>query len=158
MALNCASGINATTYRLLALSNLAGKTLCPVLLPASSCRLCLLWVPNLGPSSFQRLRTAGTPLPPSLCPLRPAHWRGTSETQSLGSVRPTSLDCSFFPTSLHRPGIPQPYKHPGFSHLLGEILPSLSFQTSLQVVFLFGKKAQGGQDFCSSLPRIGTST
>lgn len=116
MSLNCASGIN-TKYWLLALSSLAGKTLCPVLLPASSSGLHLRWVPQYGTIFFSEAEDSRhSLLPPSLCPLHPAHWRDTFQTQSLGDVRPTSLRSLFLPhlspSARYTPALQTPWVFP----------------------------------------------
>lgn len=129
MSLNCASGIN-TKYWLLALSSLAGKTLCPVLLPASSSGLRLRWVLKYGTISSQRLRTAGTPFyPPHSVPStlhiggalfrdsksggRQTHFTKIalpSPSSSICSVYPSPANTLGFPTSWGKSSPPHPSK------------------------------------------------
>lgn len=92
MALNGANGIN-TKHPLLALSHLAGKTLCPVLLPASSSGLHLLWVPQSGTIFISEAEGSRHPL------LFPSRLHPTLHIvgELLRGVRPTSPGLLFLP-------------------------------------------------------------
>ena len=114
--------------------------------------------PNVGPSSSQKLKVAGTPCHPSqACPPTLQIGGALSESQSGGGgVRLTSPGLLFLPHL--SPGSTSVLKTPWVFPPPGtgrgrRILRSPSFQTSFQVVSLIGKKAERGQDFCSSLNR-----
>lgn len=130
MAFNCASRINATKYWLLVLSNLAGKTPCPILLPASTSRLRLLWVPQSGTVFLSAAETAGTPFyPPHSVPctlhiggalLRDSESGGVSDpllwialsspSISICSVSPSPANTLGFPISWGKSSPPYPSK------------------------------------------------
>lgn len=129
MSLNCASGINSK-YWLLALSSLAGKTLCPVLLPASSSGLRLRWVPQYGTIFFSEAEDSRhSLLPPHSVPctlhIRGALFRDSksggcqthftkialpSPSISICPVYPSPANTLGFPTSWGKSSPPYPSK------------------------------------------------
>lgn len=162
MALNSANGLN-TKHQLLALSHLAGKTVCPVWVPASL--LHLLWVPPSGTIFISEAEGSRHPLlfPSRLHPT--LHIVGELLSYSKSGRCHTHLTRIALPSPSTPVSISRLFSSPantlGFPSSLGETGPSLSFRAAFQIVFNW-KESSLRAGFlllsASPTPRAGGST